>query len=1632
MMEASLRCGRHRAVFTVVSVVMVGMSLFTATPSQAAHIHRLVQSFTLAGSASPLEPAIDQSTGEVYVSAFSAGIVDAFEASGAPDPTHPELTEVDGSTPYPFATPYGVAVDNTVGPDHGDIYVADYSGGTVSQFDPSGVRTKLAPLTAADVAPAGTKQSAGLPPVLNNGALQPTGVAVASNGDIYVADQSNNVVDLFEANGTFVSQLAAGQISGPNVIALDASDNIYVAQNGSGLVEFEPSGVCVNSCTPIDPAANLGVAIGPEGNVYGDQGGTITEFNASAEPSENFGEGILSTGRGVAINDSNRDVYVADEGASKVDVFEPITVPTITILPVTNPGQTSVTLNGDVEPAGGGKVTGCQFEYGLEAGNYSLGKLPCLGPSSSEVGTPSVPIESPVEVHADLTALTAETTYHFRLVAANETGAEQGPDQTFTPHAVDDLKTAQASTVTPTTAILNGSFVGNGEDTHYYFEWGTETSYGNTIPIPSADAGEPAGPIPTTLSADLTNLQPATTYHYQLVAENHVGTSFGGDQSITTPVAPPVINAESVSDVHSDRALLSARINPGGADTKYHFEYGTGDCSASPDPCQAVPVPDVDVGSGKLFVNVSYQLRGLTPGTVYHYRVVATNEESPEGGTSGAEHSFTTFPFTPFKDECPNAHVRQQTGAALLLDCRAYELVSASNTNGYDVESDLVEGQTPFPGYPEASGSTGVSRLLYGVHDGGIPGTGDPTNHGVDPYVATRGPEGWSTKYVGIPANDPSAKGPFASTLLEADSSLDTLAFGGEEICSPCFGPGQTETGEPIHLPNGELVQGMAGSIPQPKAKPEGFIGKDLSANGEHFIFGSKSQFEPEGNNNGTDLSIYDRNLKTEETKVVSKTPSGQTMSGSGIGELDISSDGSHILIGQLVSEAGNAKYWHLYMNVGDSSKTTELTPGAKGGVLFDGMTSDGTKVFFSSEEHLTNQDSAHSGPDIYMWEEGKPLTLISKGESETPGQPGDSASCDPASNTKHVHWNTTGSEANCGDVAIGGGGGVASGDGTIYFLSPEQLDGSEGVQNAPNLYVVRPGGAPHFVATLESSANAALPEAEHPFTRSFGSLTKPAGVAIDQATGDVYVLDVGNTEANTGAFVEKFTSGGGLMTSFAVGGKLDGSGTPEGPLSEFGAYGLPSEIAVDNDPESPSHGDLYVPDIFHHVVDKFTSSGAYVSDINVSGLPTGVAVDKETGEVYVTNLDGGIEVYGPEGKSIRNFGTEPDPASVAVDSNGVATLVYVANSSKFAGEFSGIQGQTVAYNSEGEDPRVVDTRPSYGVSTDPANHDVYIDEGEQVSEFDASGNQISGPIGHGRLSGSIGLAANEDNLDISNPGVGKIAAYGPRVRPADPETDNPLVLDSVTAAGVAKSGDFQVTASGNDAVFTSTLSLTGYDNASHREVFRYDLPGENLECVSCSQTGEQATGEATLASMGLSLTDDGRVFFNSTEGLVDRDLNEREDVYEWEPHGAGPEESHCALTDGCLDLVSTGTSPTNSSLLSASSDGTDAFFFTREALAANDQNGNLVRIYDAREEGGFPANPPPVPCKASDECHGAGSPPPPSINIQSVGEAMGGNESPTSSAKTKCEKDHVRKLGRCVQNSKSRRHQHHKRGGHR
>ena len=747
------------------------------------------------------------------------------------------------------------------------------------------------------------------------------------------------------------------------------------------------------------------------------------------------------------------------------------------------------------------------------------------------------------------------------------------------------------------------------------------------------------------------------------------------------PSEAPTIKKETVGGIRTTLAEFGGEVLANGSKTSFRVEYGT-------DTSYGSTSPIVDAGSSAVPVRRKVKVEGLAPDTTYHYRVAVTNAD---GTTYSPDHILSTYPVPASGgggDTCANALARKQTGARDLLDCRAYELVSARNTGGFDVESDLAPGQAPFAGYPLASSP---SSVLYGVHAGVIPGTRNPTNRGLDPYLATRGESGWSTRYVGLEADINSQSEPFSSTLGGADSGLSTFAFAGADLCKPCFSEG-IETGIPVRLPDGRLVQGMAGSLdPGPGATASGHVARHLSADGKHLVFGSTAKFEPDASTSG--VTIYDRDLATSTTQVVSKNAGGTTLSGAGVGALDLSSDGSRILVGQkTATDSEGNDHWDLYLHLGDSPSSVDVTPGAADGVLYDGMSADGTEVYFTSGEKLLPEDSDGSA-DIYragISDAGAvDLDLVSAGSS---------TACSPVASSVRPSWNAVGAPFDCGAVAIGGGGGVASGSGDIYFLSPELLDGAAGTLDQPNLYVAAAGGEPAFVATLEP--------------------------------------------------------------------------------------------------------------------------------------------------------------------------------------------------------------------------------------------------------------------------------------------------------------DNPLVRNSVADAAIRHTADFQVTPSGDDAVFTSSLALGSVEATGSPEVFRYHRSPRRIDCASCPPTNATNTSGAggTLASDGLSLTDDGRVFFSTAISLVLKDTNNRLDVYEW---AGGPPQ-----------LISAGTSSFDSGLLSVSADGVDAYFFTHDTLAPDeDDNGFLNKIYDARADGGFLAFPTIKPCAASDECHGPGTQQPGPPQIRTGGPTTQGNQVKPSG----CRKSRVKKRGRCV-----------------
>ena len=528
------------------------------------------------------------------------------------------------------------------------------------------------------------------------------------------------------------------------------------------------------------------------------------------------------------------------------------------------------------------------------------------------------------------------------------------------------------------------------------------------------------------------------------------------DQSLIRVFQGPVPEAPeaagpSITGITSESATLHGQVNAGYEPTDLTFEFGTSPCSAG----GCTKVTGSEKAYGLKFVAVEEGVEGLEPGKQYYYRLTATN---PVGTDTTVERTFSTFPYIDLTtDPCPNALARKQTRTAGLFDCRAYELASADFTGGYDVISDLAPGAEPYEGFPEAD-----DRVLYSVRDGGIPGTGNPTNRGPDPYVATRGAGGWTTTYVGIPADGTPSKIPFSSSLADADRGLGVFAFGGE-ICAPCFP--DSSSGIPVHLPDGTLVQGMLGTNPHPDAVPAGFVADPLSADGTHLIFGSPSQFEPKGNANG-DVTIYDRDLLAGTTQVVSTLDDESTMTGPGIGELAVSADGSRIVVGRQVGaadSAGNLR-WHPYMHVGSSAKSVDLAPGATSGVLFAGMSADGTRAFYTTRDALVPGDT-DSSVDVYEAEVGGTAPITPRLISVGAGGAGNDDGCTPAGSPDD--WNSVAGPGGCDAVALAGGAGVAA-DGTAYFLSPELLDGGEAGQ--ANLYVARPGASvPELVATIDS-----------------------------------------------------------------------------------------------------------------------------------------------------------------------------------------------------------------------------------------------------------------------------------------------------------------------------------------------------------------------------------------------------------------------------------------------------------------------------------------------------------------------------------------------------------------------------------
>jgi hypothetical protein len=309
------------------------------------------------------------------------------------------------------------------------------------------------------------------------------------------------------------------------------------------------------------------------------------------------------------------------------------------------------------------------------------------------------------------------------------------------------------------------------------------------------------------------------------------------------------------------------------------------------------------------------------------------------------------------------------------------------------------------------------------------------------------------------------------------------------------------------------------------------------------------------------------------------------------------------------------------------------------------------------------------------------------------------------------------------------------------------------------------------------------------------------------------------------------------------------------------------------------------------------------------------------------------------------------------------------------------------------------------------------------------------------------GATANEPNLFLYEAGESGGFTFIGTLSDTDAIPDDTISYSPVTPK--PKNHVAQVSEDGLHVAFMSTASLTGYDNKAadsgetYAEVFLYDAVEDELLCVSCNPTGALPTGRdiggGTIAAAQIPvsqtqlyplarvlLENGNRVLFESFEALEAADTNGRKDVYQWEALGEGPPQDACTegsptfseQAAGCVDLISSGTSEEDSSVVDVSANGNDIFFATAASLLAQDPD--LVDIYDARVGGGFPSPPSTPPFCEGEACQAPPPPPPAVVPSSSTYEGPGnpprktGRRCPKGKHKVK-----VKGKVRCVPNKK-------------
>ena len=375
------------------------------------------------------------------------------------------------------------------------------------------------------------------------------GVAVGPGGVVYVADRvgegsaAKTRVQRFSPEGVLLGEIqlsVTGGAGGTVGLALDSGGNYLVATDAllfTGAVrKYDPAG---NLLWTRHESFNIAaVATDPADNVYVTDGtgeiSSISQYDSSGTLLRVF-YGSLRPGTNATslafFENSNGDLFAGEARVNGLD-GRVLHVDVPPVGPVVRSGSNFVnpisnvkaTLHSEINPEG--KETTYHFEY-VDAESFAED-----GWSSPNVvsTTESETIGSDFDLHKveqQITGLTPETVYHYRVVATNADASNAGEESTFEtapPLGFGEIWSADVDT---DSATLHGEANPFGFPATGYFEYVDDATYqvSGFDDAAKAPTGAPidfgGGESLVEGSASIVGLQPATTYHYRLVAEDN-------------------------------------------------------------------------------------------------------------------------------------------------------------------------------------------------------------------------------------------------------------------------------------------------------------------------------------------------------------------------------------------------------------------------------------------------------------------------------------------------------------------------------------------------------------------------------------------------------------------------------------------------------------------------------------------------------------------------------------------------------------------------------------------------------------------------------------------------------------------------------------------------------------------------------------------------------------------------------------------------------------------------------------------------------------------------------------------------------------------------------------------------------